>query len=157
MSHGSVSIDVRGGFSINVGWVVAVAGRVVSVNGGRRVLVDERVMLSLDALHFSLQIECSQHAGFEKSNVCSLLLLIDVVYNELNTKFETLNTHVKKLETQVVQKGEVVKKQETFNKGNEALKYHVKAIIEANLCQVVKEEKLQEGDFDVESSMSFGG
>ncbi|KAF2610155.1 hypothetical protein F2Q70_00012031 [Brassica cretica] len=137
MSHGSVSIDVRGGFSINVGWVVAVAGRVVSVNGGRRVLVDERVMLSLDALHFSLQIKCSQHAGFEKSNVCSLLLL--------------------KLETQVVQKGEVVKKQETFNKGNEALKYHVKAIIEANLCQVVKEEKLQEGDFDVESSMSFGG
>ena len=28
---------------------------------------------------------------------------IDDVYTELNAKFETLNTHVKKLETQVVQ------------------------------------------------------
>ncbi|XP_009123708.1 uncharacterized protein LOC103848580 [Brassica rapa] len=55
---------------------------------------------------------------------------IDVVYTELNAKFETLNTHVKKLETQVVQTREAVKKQETFIKGNEALKYHVNAIIE---------------------------
>ncbi|KAF3493008.1 hypothetical protein DY000_02053111 [Brassica cretica] len=31
------------------------------------------------------------------------------------------------------------------------------AIIEDDFWQVVKEEKLQEGDFDVESSMSFGG
>ena len=82
---------------------------------------------------------------------------IDVVYTKMNTKFETLNTHVKKLETQVVQIEEAVKKQETFIKGNEALKYHVNAIIEDDFWQVVKEEKLQERDFDVESSMNFGG
>ncbi|KAF3597048.1 hypothetical protein DY000_02021921 [Brassica cretica] len=33
MSRGSVSIDVRGGMSIDVGWVWAVDGRVVSVDG----------------------------------------------------------------------------------------------------------------------------
>ena len=56
---------------------------------------------------------------------------IDDVYTELNAKFETLNTHVKKLETQVVQTWEDVKKKETFIKGkvDEALKYHVSAII----------------------------
>ena len=76
---------------------------------------------------------------------------IDVVYTELNAKFVTLNTYVKKLETQVFQTGEIVKKQKTFIKGNEALKYHVNAIIDDDFWQVVKE-----GDFDVESSMSFG-
>ena len=83
---------------------------------------------------------------------------IDDVYTKLNAKFETLNTHVKKLETQVVQIGEVVKKQEIFikGKGDEALKYHVNAIRKDDFWQVVKEEKLQEGDFEVESSMSFG-
>ena len=57
---------------------------------------------------------------------------IDIVYTELNAKFEVLNTHVKKLETHVVKTGEVVKKQETFikSKGDEALKYHINAIIE---------------------------
>ena len=54
---------------------------------------------------------------------------IDTLYTELNSKFETLNTHMKKLETQVVQTGQAVKKQKTFIKGNEALKYHVSAII----------------------------
>ncbi|KAF2589621.1 hypothetical protein F2Q70_00038838 [Brassica cretica] len=63
---------------------------------------------------------------------------------------------MKKLETQVVQTEEAVKKQETFIKGNEARKYHVNAIREDDFWQVVKEEKLQEGDFKVESSMSFG-
>jgi len=69
---------------------------------------------------------------------------IDVVYTELNAKFETLNTHVKKLETQVVQKGDTVKRQENFikGKGDEALKYHVNAIIDDDFWQVVKEEKL---------------
>ena len=73
---------------------------------------------------------------------------IDDVYTELNEKFETLTTHVKKFETQVVQTWEAVKKQETFikGKGDEALKYHVNAIIEDDFWQVVKEEKLQEGD-----------
>ncbi|CAG7896922.1 unnamed protein product, partial [Brassica rapa] len=83
---------------------------------------------------------------------------IDIVYTELNAKFEALNTHVKKLETHVVHIREAVKKQDTFikSKGDEALKYHMNAIIEDDLWQVVKEEKLQEGDVEVESSMSFG-
>ena len=42
---------------------------------------------------------------------------IDVVYTELNSKFESLNNHVRKLETQVVQTGETIKRQETFIKG----------------------------------------
>ncbi|KAF3580108.1 hypothetical protein DY000_02030834 [Brassica cretica] len=36
------------------------------------------------------------------------------------------------------------------------MKHHVNAIIEDDFWQVVKEEKLQEGDFEVESLMSFG-
>ena len=69
---------------------------------------------------------------------------IDDVYIELNAKFETLNTHVKKLETQVVQTKDAVKRLETFikDKGDEALKYHVNAIIDDDFWQVVKEEKL---------------
>ena len=69
---------------------------------------------------------------------------IDVVYTELNAKFENLNTHVKKLETQVVQTIDDVKMQETFikGKGDEALKYHLNAIIEDDIWQVDKEEKL---------------
>ena len=42
---------------------------------------------------------------------------IYVVYTELNTKFETLNTHVQKLDTQVVQRGDDVKRQDTLIKG----------------------------------------
>ncbi|KAF3525412.1 hypothetical protein F2Q69_00046133 [Brassica cretica] len=64
---------------------------------------------------------------------------------------------MKKLETKVVQTGEAVKKQETFIKGNEAPKYHANAIIEDDLWHVSKEEKIQERDFDVKSSMTFGG
>ncbi|KAL0745157.1 hypothetical protein Bca101_101099 [Brassica carinata] len=37
------------------------------------------------------------------------------------------------------------------------MKHHMNAIIGDDFCQVVKEEKLQEGDFEVESLMSFGG
>ena len=36
------------------------------------------------------------------------------------------------------------------------MKHHVNAIIGDDFWQVVKEEKLQEGDFEVESLMSFG-
>ena len=39
------------------------------------------------------------------------------VYTNLNTKFETLSTHVKKLEMQVVQTGEAVKRQGALTKG----------------------------------------
>ena len=37
------------------------------------------------------------------------------------------------------------------------MKHHVNAIIGDDFWQVVKQEKLQEGDFEVESPMSFGG
>ena len=37
------------------------------------------------------------------------------------------------------------------------MKHHLNAIIYDDFWQVVKHEKLQEGDFEVESSMSFGG
>ena len=37
------------------------------------------------------------------------------------------------------------------------MKHHVNAIIDDDFWQVVKHEKLQEGDFEVESLMSFGG
>ena len=84
---------------------------------------------------------------------------IDFVYTNLNTKFETLSTHVKKLEMQVVQTGEAVKRQEALTRGigDDVMKHHVNAIIGDDLWQVVKQEKLQEGDFEVESSMSFSG
>ena len=54
----------------------------------------------------------------------------------------------------MVQTGDPVKRQETFikGKGDEARKHHVNAIINDDFWQVVKEEKLQEGDFKVESS-----
>ena len=44
-----------------------------------------------------------------------------------------------------------------MGKGDESLKHHVNAIIDNDFLLVVKEEKLQEGVFEVESSMSFGG
>lgn len=83
---------------------------------------------------------------------------IDVVYNNnLNSKLEPMNVRLKKVKVQVVQTGEAVKMKETFikGKGDESLKHHVNAIIE-DLWKIIKEEKLQEGDFEVESCMSFG-
>ena len=62
--------------SIDVGWVWVVDRRVVSVDGGRRVSVEKRVWLSIDVVRFSLWIERYKRAGSEKSNVCSLLLLV---------------------------------------------------------------------------------
>ena len=84
---------------------------------------------------------------------------IDFVYTNLNTKFEIFSTHVKKLEMQVVQTGEAVKRQGALTRGveDDVMKHHVNAIIGDDLWQVVKEETLQEGDFEVESLMSFGG
>ena len=40
-------------------------------------------------------------------------------------------------------------------KGEEALKHHVSAIIDDDFWQVFKQEKLQKGDFEFDSSMSF--
>ena len=76
---------------------------------------------------------------------------IDSPYTNLNTKFETLSTHVKKLEMQVVQTGEAVKRQGALTRGveDDVMKHHVNAIIGDDFWQVVKQEKLQEGDFKV--------
>ena len=65
---------------------------------------------------------------------------IDSFYTNLNTKFETLSTHVKKLEMQVVQTGEAVNRQETLTKGvgDDVMKHHVNAIIGDDFWQVVK-------------------
>ncbi|KAF3586628.1 hypothetical protein F2Q69_00029641 [Brassica cretica] len=41
-------------------------------------------------------------------------------------------------------------------KGDDSLKHHMNAIMDDDIWQVIKEEKLQEGNFQVESSMSFG-
>ena len=81
-----------------------------------------------------------------------------LIYTNLNTKFKALSTHVKKLEAQVVQTWEAVKRHEALikGKGEDALKHHVSAIIDDDFWQVVKKEKLQEGNLKVESSMSFG-
>ena len=83
---------------------------------------------------------------------------IDVFYSELNSKFESLNTHVRKLETQVVQTANTIKRHEAFmkDKGDKSLKHQMNAIMDDDFWQLVKEEKLQEGGFQVESSMSFG-
>ena len=69
---------------------------------------------------------------------------IDSVYTNLNTKFETLSTHVKKLEMQVVQTGEAVKRQEDLTRGvgDDETKHHVNAIIDDDFWQVVNQEKL---------------
>ena len=60
---------------------------------------------------------------------------------------------------QVVQTGETVKRPEALTRWLEedVMKHHVNAIIGDDFWQVVKQEKLQEGDFEVESPMSFGG
>ncbi|WZZ45092.1 hypothetical protein YC2023_041351 [Brassica napus] len=84
---------------------------------------------------------------------------IDSAYNSLNTRIETLGTQVRKLEMQVVQTGDTVKRQEALARevGVEKAKHHVNAILDDDFWQVVKHEKLGEGDFEVESYMSFGG
>ncbi|KAG5400329.1 hypothetical protein IGI04_014936 [Brassica rapa subsp. trilocularis] len=59
--------------SIDVWWVWAVDGRMVSVEGGRRVSFDEQVLLSIDVLRFPLQMVRSRSAGSEKRSACYLL------------------------------------------------------------------------------------
>ena len=84
---------------------------------------------------------------------------IDSAYNSLNTRIQTLGTQVRKLEMQAVQTRDTVKRQEALARevGVEKAKHHVNAILDDDFWQVVKHEKLGEGDFEVESSMSFGG
>ncbi|KAF2606475.1 hypothetical protein F2Q68_00044252 [Brassica cretica] len=60
---------------------------------------------------------------------------------------------------QVVQTGDTVKRQEALAREAEVekAKHHVNAIIDDDFWQVVKHGKLGEGNFKVETSMSFGG
>ena len=67
----------------------------------------------------------------------------DEVLNEKGTKEEALN-----VEEDGVSNGHVV--------GDDVMQHHVNAIIGDDFWQVVKHDKLQEGDFELESSMSFG-
>ncbi|KAG5377681.1 hypothetical protein IGI04_025523 [Brassica rapa subsp. trilocularis] len=55
--------------------------------------------------------------------------------------------------------GETIKRQEAFAReaGADKGKHHVNAIIDDDFWQVVRNEKLEEGDFEIESSMSLGG
>ncbi|KAG5388643.1 hypothetical protein IGI04_030184 [Brassica rapa subsp. trilocularis] len=70
-----------------------------------------------------------------------------------------LGTQVRKLETQVIQTGETIKRQEAFARepGADKGKHHVNAIIDDDFWQVVRNKKLEEGDFEIQSSMSLGG
>ncbi|KAF8075379.1 hypothetical protein N665_1099s0005 [Sinapis alba] len=79
------------------------------------------------------------------------------LYLNLNTKFKNLNTHVKKLENQVMQTSETIRRHESLikEKIEAGQKHQVKALIDDDLWQEVKRERLQEGDFRVKSSMSF--
>ncbi|KAF3577487.1 hypothetical protein DY000_02031623 [Brassica cretica] len=69
-------------------------------------------------------------------------------------KFETLGSHVKKIEIQVVQTGDAIRRQEASTRGvgDDVMMHHVNAIIEDDFWQVVKEEKLKEGDFESTAS-----
>ena len=62
--------------SIDVGWVWAVDRRVVFVDGGRRVSVDEQVLLSIDAVRLPMRMVRSRSAGSEKRSVWFLLFLV---------------------------------------------------------------------------------
>ncbi|KAF2559157.1 hypothetical protein F2Q68_00015366 [Brassica cretica] len=55
--------------------------------------------------------------------------------------------------------GETIKRQEAFAResGADKGKHHVNTIIDDDFWQVVRNEKLEEGDFEIESSMSLGG
>ncbi|KAF8099052.1 hypothetical protein N665_0253s0001 [Sinapis alba] len=82
---------------------------------------------------------------------------IDGLCLNLNTKFKNLNTHVNKLENQVMQTSETIRRHESMikEKIEAGQKHHVNALIDDDFCVEVKKERLQEGDFCVESSMSF--
>ncbi|KAJ4889371.1 Uncharacterized protein Rs2_29119 [Raphanus sativus] len=83
---------------------------------------------------------------------------IDSVFNNLTTRIDTICTQVKKLETQIVQTEDSIRRIGTSKEvGEGSRKHHVNAIIDDDFLQVLKHEKVQEGDFEVESSLSFAG
>lgn len=57
MSRGSVSIDVRDEGLIDVRWMVLVDGRVVSLDGERRVSFDELTSFGVDRWRASLFVD----------------------------------------------------------------------------------------------------
>ncbi|KAF2567944.1 hypothetical protein F2Q68_00026118 [Brassica cretica] len=87
-----------------------------------------------------------------------LNLRLDVLYKEMNGKFETLDTNVTMLDAQVSQTAEAVKKQEALVKGKvvENERHQVNAILDDDFGEVLEQEKLEEDAFLVESSMSIG-
>lgn len=85
-------------------------------------------------------------------------LRLDVIYRELNGKFETMDAHVMMLDTQVSQTTGGVKMQEALvkEKAEKRKRNQVNDILDDDLEQVIKDEKLEEDAFLVESSMYFG-
>ncbi|KAF3602488.1 hypothetical protein F2Q69_00035479 [Brassica cretica] len=83
---------------------------------------------------------------------------LDVLYEELNGKLETLDAHVMILDAQVSQIAEAVKKQEALVKGKavESERQQVNAISDDDFGEVLEQEKMEEDAFLVESIFSIG-
>ena len=86
-----------------------------------------------------------------------LNLRLDVLYKELNGKFETFDAHVMILDAQVSEIAEAVKKQEALVKWKavESERHQVDAILDNDFGEVLEQEKLEEDVFLVKSSMSI--
>ncbi|KAF3487020.1 hypothetical protein F2Q69_00053734 [Brassica cretica] len=69
------------------------------------------------------------------------------------------NSQVRRRVVEVLQTGDAIRRHEASTRGvgDDVMKHHMNAIIEDDFWQVVKEQKLQESDFEVQSLMSFGG
>ncbi|KAF3546651.1 hypothetical protein DY000_02007272 [Brassica cretica] len=78
MFRGSISIDVRGGMSIDAWWAWAVDRGVISIDDGRRVPGDEHVLLSNNAVHLPLRMVHSRSAGSEKRTTGRSYEMMDV-------------------------------------------------------------------------------
>ena len=85
----------------------------------------------------------------QQSLMVNFIGKIDDVSIDLSSKIKTLNARLKKVEVEVILTSNIVRKHETFiqSKRDDSLKHHVKAIMDDDFLKVVKEEKLQEGDF----------
>ncbi|KAF8114095.1 hypothetical protein N665_0042s0017 [Sinapis alba] len=81
---------------------------------------------------------------------------IDGLHLNLNTKFENLNTHVKKLENQVMQASETIRRHESLikEKIKSGQSHHVNALTDDDFWVEVKREKLLERDSRVENLCS---
>ncbi|KAF3521043.1 hypothetical protein DY000_02060844 [Brassica cretica] len=92
------------------------------------------------------------------AEVAYLNLKLDVLYKELNGKFETLDAHFMTLDAQVSQTAEAVKKQEALVKGKavESERHQVNVISDDDFGEVLEQEKLEQDAFLVESCVSIG-